>query len=190
MSALFDKLKNTFRRAGNSAEKYQSAVAFAESNNPEYIEDFLETKNQEQKEIVQVNPKLLVIGNESLFPDDVVDYALDMAKRMSYEIVALNSAPLSCDTFKLFSSSRDKICNDFKSISENSAASFKEKAIAAGITFSHCVKFTETDAAIKEVINENGPIDFIVSDNPEPSELRVQNDNRPRREIFVYSMLA
>jgi hypothetical protein len=190
MAVLFNKLINTVRRLTGSAEKYQSAVTFAESNSPEFIEEFMDAKEHEQPESFQENPKLLVIGNESLFPDDVVEYALDMAKRMSYEIVALNSAPLSCDTFKLFSSSRDKICNDFKEISENSAASFKERALAAGVPFSHCVKFTETDNAIKEVINESGPIDFIVSDNPEPSELRPENDNRPRREIFVYSLLA
>jgi len=133
--------------------------------------------------------KLLVVGNESDFSDEVITYALDMAQRLSYDILALNTAPLSCETFKLFSSSRNQICRDFQNLSEEHARRFAEMAEKKKIAFEHVVKFSETDRAIDEIRRQKGAIEFVIADpEEERTEVRPENTARLRREICVYAM--
>lgn len=134
--------------------------------------------------------KLVVVGRESEFPRDLVDYALDMAERLSYEIVALNTAPLSCETFKFFSSSRNKLCQDFQVLAEQNAAGFRDEVAGRGISFTHVVKFSDTDDALRELQGEIGDIDFIVSDLRE-TVAREEMSDAPRiaSEIVVYAMV-
>ncbi len=136
--------------------------------------------------------KLVVVGRESEFPRDLVEYALDMAERMSYEIVALNTAPLSCETFKFFSSSRSKLCRDFQNLSEESAASFQNEVNerGQGIVFTHVIKFCEIDQALKDLQDEIGDIDFVVSDTQYDAIQEPQQDGKQlQSEIVVYAMV-
>jgi hypothetical protein len=184
MAGILGKIRKKMNRLTGKMDQYQEAITFAEAGQPEYVREF--TREEVQKE----PDKLLVIGRESAFSREIIDYALEMAKRMSYEIVALNTAPLSCDTFKLFSSSRDKICMDFKVLSENNAELFKQEASREGIPFSHVVKFSETDEAIESVRKELGEIAFVVSESEEQHvEDRIAEGERLQRKLFVYSMV-
>lgn len=183
---MLNKIKIFISNFTGSARKYQQAVAFAESNNPEMAEEIFGAPEPVQEE--KGPSRLLVVGSESGFSENIVEYALDMAKRMSYEIVALNSAPLSCETFRLFSSSRQQICDDFKALSLENAQAFRGKAQARGIPFNHVIKFDEIENAVEEVLRSQGNVDFVVSDTADPSENRVRDDNRPRNEVYVYSM--
>lgn len=134
--------------------------------------------------------KLLVVGRESTFSNEVIDYAIDMARRMSFEIVALNSAPLSCDSFSLLSTSRSKLCQEFQSIAEENAAAFRQVAEASGVAFSHVVKFDDPELALASVQKEVGNIEFVISEAQQPAvEDRVADSNRPRNEVLVYSMI-
>lgn len=135
--------------------------------------------------------KLVVVGNESHFSPGLIDYAVDMAKRMAYEIVALNTAPLSCNTFKLFSSSRKQVCEDFLKLAEKNVRDFKAEVTALNIPFSHVIKFCDTDQAIDELQQEIGEIDFIVSDSQADHDFDVSMDmdqESPRCEVFVYAV--
>ena len=137
-----------------------------------------------------VDGRLVVMGRESTFSDEVIDYALDMARRMSFEILALNSAPLSCDAFSLFSTSRSKLCREFQSISEKNALAFRKAAEAIGVPFVHVVKFDESEQALASVQGEYKNIEFVISDaQPQAATDRVAQRNRPRNEVLVYSMI-
>ena len=134
--------------------------------------------------------KLLVVGHESTFSGEVIDYAIDMAQRMSFEIVALNSAPLSCDSFSLLSTSQSKLCREFQSLAEKNAAVFRQMAEAKGVAFMHVVKFDDPDMALASVQKEVGNIEFVISEAQQSSvENRVTESNRPRNEVLVYSMI-
>jgi hypothetical protein len=137
-----------------------------------------------------IEGKLLVMGRESAFSSEVVDYAIDMARRMSFEILALNSAPLSCDSFNLFSTSRSKLCQEFQSISEENVLTFRQAADANRIPFTHVVKFDDPEQALTSLQREHGNIEFVISDSPQTtSEDRVADSHRPRNEVLVYSMI-
>ena len=138
-----------------------------------------------------VEGRLVVMGNESTFSDEVVDYAIDMARRMSYEILALNSAPLSCDSFSLFSTSRSKLCQEFQSISEKNSAAFRQTAEAKGVPFVHVVKFDEPEQALASLQHEYENIEFVIADTQQQqvAEDRVTESNRPKNELLVYAMI-
>ncbi len=119
MAGIFGRIKQKFSKASDEMDKYQEAITFAEAGEAEHALAAVSEQTEEQQTM-----QLLVVGRESTFSKEILDYALDMAQRMSYEILALNTAPLSCDTFKLFSNSRDQLCEEFKSLSEKNAAMF------------------------------------------------------------------
>jgi hypothetical protein len=181
MGKLIDKFKNGFRKQNNHAGSLSDAGPTAAV---EKRDEAVATEGN------GYNGKLVVVGRESEFPRDLVDYAMDMAQRLSYEIVALNTAPLSCETFKIFSSSRSKLCQDFQELSEKAAACFREEVVQKGIAFTHVVKFSDTDDALRVLQEEIGDIDFIVSDIQEATVQEVTSEGiRAESEIVVYAMV-
>ena len=186
MAQIFGKLGNRMRKLMGRMDQYQEAITFAEAGQPEHVRELLMTDEGQEK----TTAKLLVVGRESTFSREVIDYALEMAQRMSYEIVALNTAPLSCETFKLFSSSRNKICQEFKKISEENAGVFRQAAERIGIPVTHVVKFSGPNEALEEMKKEYGDIEFVISEAQEDQlTSRVAKGERARQDIFVYTMV-
>jgi len=185
MAGIFGRIKQKLSRTGEKMDKYQEAITFAEAGETEYA---METMAEQREE--QVPSKLLVLGRESTFSKEIIDYALDMAQRMSYEILALNTAPLSCETFKLFSSSRNQVCEEFKSMSEKNAGLFQEAAAEKGIPFDHVIMFSEQDQALDAITKEYRDIAFVVSESVEDRvESRIEEGERLRQNLYVYSMV-
>ena len=182
---MLGKIKETVRRLSGKMDRYQKAVTFAEAGEQAYVQESLQT------EPVKEEPRrLVVIGRESVFSQEIIDYALEMAERMTYEIIALNTAPLSCETFKLFSSSRNQICQDFTELSKKNIRLFQESAEKRGIPFTHVVKFSESYEVLVELRNEMGEFDFVVSEMEEQENVsRAENGERVKQEIFVYTMM-
>jgi altronate dehydratase len=185
MAGIFGRIKRKMSRTGSKIDKYQEAITFAEAGESDYAVETM----ADQKE-AQAPTKLLVMGRESDFSKEIIDYALEMAQRMSYEILALNTAPLSCETFKLFSSSRNQVCEEFKSMSEKNAGLFQEAAAEKGIPFHHIVMFSELEEALESITREHKDIAFVVSETLEDrAESRAEEGERLRRNLYVYSMV-
>jgi hypothetical protein len=185
MAGIFGRIKQKLSRAGDKMDKYQEAITFAEAGESDYAMETMAEQKEEQEPT-----KLLVMGRESDFSKEIIDYALEMAQRMSYEILALNTAPLSCETFKLFSSSRNQVCEEFKSMSEKSAGLFQEAAAEKGIPFDHVVMFSEPEEALESINREHKDIAFVVSESVEDrGESRIEEGERLRRNLYVYSMV-
>lgn len=185
MAGIFGRIKQKLSRAGDKMDKYQEAITFAEAGESDYA---METMAEQRVE--QEPTRLLVMGRESDFSKEIIDYALDMAQRMSYKILALNTAHLSCETFKLFSSSRNQICEEFKRMSEKSAGLFQEAAAEKGIPFDHVVMFSEPEEALESINGEHKDIAFVVSESVENrEESRIEEGERLRRNLYVYSMV-
>jgi DNA-binding NtrC family response regulator len=111
--------------------------------------------------------RILVLGRQSAFPPELVDYALDMAERLSYEVIALNAAGFSKETFRSFPGARDKVCQDFLTVSEGAVVPFREAAAGKGVPFSHLVRFTSADEATAEVREMVGDIDYVICEGEE-----------------------
>lgn len=185
MAGIFNRIKQKFSKAGATMDKYQEAITFAEAGEAEHAMAAVAEQAEEQETM-----QLLVMGRESTFSKEIIDYALDMAQRMSYDILALNTAPLSCDTFKMFANSRNQLCEEFKSLSEKNAALFQQAAAEKGIAFNHIVKFSESEEALQEVTRNYKNIAFVVSESIEDrAEDRVEDGERLRQNLYVYSMV-
>jgi hypothetical protein len=178
-------MRNLFKRG----KRKMAANKQKEDKQQQVMEDTAESQKTSQ-EPDGIQGKLLVMGQESTFSSEVVDYAIDMAQRMSFEILALNSAPLPCDSLGRFSTSRNKLCDEFQSISKENVAAFRQNAESNKIPFTHVVKFDDPEQALSSVQREYGKIEFVISDSPQASAVnRAANSNRPRSEVLVYSMI-
>ncbi len=108
--------------------------------------------------------RLLVFGRESEFSEEMIEYALEMAERLSYEVFAMNAAGFSKEALRSFPSARERVCRDFRIASEENVVPFQEAAAKKGIPFSHRVTFAGPDEAIQEIQQEVGQVDFVVSE--------------------------
>jgi len=186
MGHFFARLMKRAGKVGGGVEKYQEAVTFAEAGEQEHAKTLFHA----DADVAQKNAgKLLVVGREGTFSREVIDYALEMAQRLSYEILALNTAALSGETFRLFSSSRRKLSEDFRALSEKNARTFQQEAEGIGIPFAHVVKFSDKDEAIDEVSREFEHVEFVVSDTEEERLVdRPGEGERASQAIYVYSV--
>ncbi len=184
MKPFLKRLFNKTRSFRKKMDEYQESITFAEAGEPMQSDTAAETEQPEEQPGL-----LLVIGNGNTFSQRVIDYALEMAQRMSYNILALNVAPLAQEAVRLFAPSKNKI-EEFEEKSRENARSFEEAAQKMGIGFTHTVKFGDTDSVVQEVGKEYGPVEFVIS---EPSEdqaaERPENENRPEKQLYVYSMV-
>lgn len=183
MKTLFRRIKKRTKEIADKVEKTQEAITFAQAGHPQ-LEDAPKTADP------VVAGKLLVVGHETMFSQTVIDYALDMARRMSYEIVALNAAPLSCNAFKPFAASQKKLCDEFRQMSGEHVQGFKLAAEKMRIPFTHVVKFSEPEKALEMIQHEYNPIDFVITDEqPVTSENRISETQRPSNQVYVYTMI-
>ncbi len=133
---------------------------------------------------------LLVATHESRFSEDMISYALEMAKRMGYGIVAVNAANITHDVTEFFSTSHDRLFSEFKKSAVQNAQEFRSRAKAQGLEFDHSVQFSHMDLAIENITKECGEIVFIISENKESARARgvIGNEKRIAQRLCVYSM--
>jgi len=133
---------------------------------------------------------LVVATLESRFSDEMVDYALDMAKRMDYGIIAVNAANLTHDVTSFFSTTQEELYADFKETAVKNVAQFEATAAEFGLKFAHATSQGDVDHAIADITKECGHIEFIISENKRPAAIRdaAVNQNRIAQRLCVYSV--
>jgi CheY-like chemotaxis protein len=114
----------------------------------------------------QADRNIAVATYESLFPEKMVSYTLEMAKRMDCGIIAVNCANLSHDITAFFSNAHDTAFDEFKKNSDRNAAGFCQKAMDLNLEFAHMVHFSDIDTAIDAIVEEYGKPEFIITENP------------------------
>jgi hypothetical protein len=182
---LFGKIKEKIRMRSGKTHQRQEVSANAKEGQKEYSSEAV--ADEPNAEAVR---RILVVGRESVFSKELIDYAIEMAERLSYEIIALNTAPLSCDTYNLFASSRDNICEDFENLSKKNVTAFQESAEKKGIPFTHVVKFSESYDVLKDLKVEIGEFEFVVSEIEEQENASgTDNGEKAKPEICVYSIM-
>ncbi len=135
-------------------DRTEEAIVFAEAGEHEYARELLRRNDSERK-------KILVVGGEEGFSDKLVHYAVGMAERMGYEIVALNVIPAGN---RLFSMLNEKVREELRARTAEEAEAFKKRAEERNILFSHNVKFGDFDKSIKEAHREFKRISFVLTE--------------------------
>jgi len=177
---VFNRVKNVFNKFRNTVDNYQEAITFAEANSYDLIKDPI-------CEEIEAS-KLLVIGHHGKFSDEIINYAVDMAKRMCYDIVALNTAPFSCDTMNLFTREQKKLCDDFTKLAKENCVEFERMALSNGIEFKHIIMFDDSQKAQENFFRNEKDIAFVISSNVEDRNTNVQRESLQNR-VYVYSII-
>lgn len=174
-----EKVKTEARSVAmaDRADRYMQAITFAEEGEHEYAR---QTLGQIAPSARQAAAKsILVLGNEDTFAHYMVDYAVDMAERFQYEIIAVNALPLSRKT-RLLHGFAEEIGERFQRNARNAGNAFKSKAEERGIPFHHEIRLMSEQKAIRHLHKERGNIEFVLTE-PE----RLSADQAPECEGSV-----
>ncbi len=183
--AFLKTIKEKLLKLNNKVDDYQEAITFSQAN--------VSTDDSPKEAMTCVENagrNLVVASQESSFPDDMVDYALDMAQRMNYDIIAVNAANITHDVTEFFSSTHEDLYRDFKAAAQENAVAFREKVEALGLKFAHSTNYSGIDHAIDEVTKECGQVEFVITENREAPRVqdRAENSQRIAQRLFVYSV--
>lgn len=183
--AFLNTLKNKIKIFNKKTNGYQEAIAYS---NADIHEDL--TRNESLTCLENQGRNLVVTSSETRFSDDMVAYALEMAKRMGYGIIAVNAASIAQDVTAFFSTTHDKLYLKFKESAAENVESFRAKAAEQGLKFAHIVQSSNIDHAIDHIRKECGQIEFIISENREPVKTRenVKSEKRVFQQLCVYSV--
>ena len=175
LKSIMQKLKN-----GNQKDNCQSKTVSAKESE----------MNMFHNETVDHDGRYLVVASQdSTFADSAVEYAIDMAKRMDYHLIALNAVHMEHPIVNALSTA-DQACKDFIKAAEKNVNDFRKKAEKKGLELTHVVNFNTVDKAIKEIEMEFKNIEFVVSTHAEEdfNYERPVNENRIEQRLCVYAM--
>ena len=181
LNGLKDRVFGLNKRHGNT----EKTITFSQpnANTDDGADECMACRANEGKNLV-------VATLESRFSDEMVEYALDMAKRMDYGIIAVNAANLTHDVTSFFSTTQEELYADFKQTAAKNVLGFQKRAAELGLKFAHTTSQADVDHAIADITKECGHIEFIISENKNPAAIRdaAVNQDRIAQRLCVYSV--
>jgi hypothetical protein len=173
-----------------SVSRNSMAVSFAEANESEMALELLKDSGMESSlECVIDESKdlwLLVRGVGAEFTSECIEYAVDMAKRMEWGVMALSCADLGCGSI-WNKKDRALACERFKSDSESKVLGFKSLCMDAGLNFRHELRFMNPKNAVEDVVKSES-ISFIVAEDIDNRNEKTAKEKDLRGSLYVYSL--
>lgn len=148
-------------RVAESLERYAEAVAFAEAGMQGVAQEIIRQEVRERRRIV-------VVGLENNFSRPLVDYAVGLAKRLGYEIVALNCVPVGHTAPKIPSPHPEELCNESECSATEGVRLLMCHAVEEGVPFQHVVAYGPPDRCIRDFQKKVRRIEFVLTE-PETS---------------------
>lgn len=128
----------------------------------------MNTESDKEGGKMQDHRKILVVEEEGLFPKSVMDYAIQVAGRLDYEILALNIMPAGKEkNLPIGKAGSDEIFNKQEIYS---GRIFKMKAESGGVNFDYMVRYGTSGETAEKVIHEIKRIEFIITGSDEIKE--------------------
>lgn len=127
--------------------------------------------------------RILVVGTEEGFSQKLVEYAVWFAKRMDYEVVALNCIPFGGEAPKLLSSYKDELQKEFKVQAAQGAELLAYRSKMEDVAFRHVIKFGAPNRCIRETHQEFSGFEFILAEPEACPEV----DMETAIPVFAYS---
>lgn len=160
-------------RKQNTMQDSAAAVAFAEAGEHETALAMVGSSAGSKK--------ILVIGREDSFSDTLIEYAVDMAKRWRYEILALNvtKGPLS-----LSATVRDNAAELFRKNCLANVVALQTLAEQKGVAVSHRVEIGDQDTIVESVHAEFPGLRYALTE-PDPE---VTQGVKGRVEVPVFDL--
>lgn len=112
----------------------------------------------------EVKRKILVVGKDSTFSTGVMDYAVNLAERLGYDLIALNVNPDLGQTGRYFSPYKQYLREKFAQRAAAAWEVIQRQVAGKGIHGEQLVKFGDVDQAVKDLNHEIKRIDFVITE--------------------------
>ncbi len=112
----------------------------------------------------QVKRKILVVGKGSTFTPAVMEYAVNLAQRLGYDLIGMSLNPTLEQLGKFFSPYNLRVRSKFSQQAQAAWELVRPGLAQQGINSEHVVKFTEVAVAVKDLNHEVKRIDFVITD--------------------------
>jgi hypothetical protein len=145
------------RKRGTLREDYEStmaAITFAEAGAHEQAIQAIDRISEPRK--------IVVATSEETFASQLIDYSLQLAKRLGHEIVAL-SIFAEKEENKAAGGRAGQAPRRFRLHAADSAARFREEALQRGIAFQHMIRTGAARQVLEHLPGEIRRIDLIVT---------------------------
>jgi len=138
-------------------ERYAEAAGLAQGGAQDAAREIVRRDLQEP-------PKILVVGCGPNFSSRLVEYAIGYAKRMAYEIVAVNCGDLLLRSSRELSPYKEALFEEFKGRAATGAELFAARAAQEGIPFRQVVRPYSVGHAVRELEEEIGRVHFVLGE--------------------------
>ena len=112
----------------------------------------------------QVKRKILVVGKGSTFTPAVLDYAVNLAQRLGYDLIGMSLNPTLEQLGKFFSPYNLRLRSKFSQQAQAAWELVRPDLAQQGINSEHVVKFADVAEAVKDLNHEVKRIDFVITD--------------------------
>ena len=112
----------------------------------------------------QVKRKILVVGKGSTFTPAVMDYAVNLAQRLGYDLIGMSLNPTLEQLGKFFSPYNLRLRSKFSQQAQAAWELVRPGLAQQGISSEHVVKFADVAEAVKDLNHEVKRIDFVITD--------------------------
>ena len=174
MARILKKKTSQIQKLNEAVGRYSEAVTYAEAGLAEEAVKTIEAADAERS-------KILVLGLDGKFSNALCDYAVGLANRLGYEIVAVNAKHFPHDFLSSINPFREKLKADFEAKALEAAEKFEAIADGAGVAFRHLVKYGEGQDVIKELYNELQKLEYVLT---EPDTETVAEGATPAIPVF------
>ena len=137
-------------------QKYTTSMTFAEKAEFEYALEVLE-------EVPKENKYILVLGNEDLFANYLMEYAIDVAKRFDYKIIALSALPVD-KKLRILNGVENEVVEKFVNDAKTAGRIFENRAKEQEIDFRHIIELLPEQKAIRKLHKEVKNIEFVITE--------------------------
>jgi hypothetical protein len=117
----------------------------------------------ESASLPQENRKILVVSREARFSEAVVNYAVNLAERLGYDLMALNVGAGRSGKGIMQVPYHHYLEEKFKKQARTAAAQIEGRLRAQGLRFEHLVRFGEVGAAVEALNQEKRRIEFVLN---------------------------
>jgi len=121
------------------------------------------SEGQEMSAKPEVSRKILVVSQGETLDTEVMDYAVNLAERLGYDLVALSVNPALGQKGRFFSPYRRHLREKFSQRALAAGEALKRKLAFKGISFEQVVKFGALAQAVAEVNRKTKRIEFVIA---------------------------
>jgi hypothetical protein len=158
------------RKAASAAkrlERYAEAAALAQAGAQDLAQEIIRGE-------IHQRPKILVVGSEEGFSRPLVDYAVELAKRMGYEIIAVNCISINHEAGKPLTGDQEKLFMEFRRRAAKGVEAMASRTAELGVPLRHMVKVGLPDRCILELEAEVSRLTFVLTEPEASHQVRLE----------------